>query len=52
MTPMPIRRRIAPLADGVLPVAATVAMLCALACVFLWVPSACRGRSSASSTST
>jgi heme exporter protein C len=38
MTPMPIRRRIAPLADGVLPVVSTVAMLCALACVFLWVP--------------
>ena len=35
---MIIRRRLAPLADGVLPFAATTAMLGALGCIFLWVP--------------
>jgi heme exporter protein C len=36
---MMIRRHLAPVADGVLPFAATVAMLAAIGCVFLWVPS-------------
>lgn len=35
---MIIRRRVAPVADGVLPYSATAAMLAALACVFLYVP--------------
>jgi heme exporter protein C len=35
---MPTRARLAPLADGVLPVAATVAMLAALWCVFIYAP--------------
>src|SRR6185503_5588368 len=34
-----VRSRIAPLADAVLPWLATAAMLSALACVFLYVPS-------------